>query len=166
MLSLHTNAAALSTQNSLGLDQQGPVFFHDQAGHGLPRQLRHGRRSRPADRHPPEAQTRGMSVAQKNTQNGISMLQTAEGALAEVNNMILRMKDLATEAANATSTDADKTAMQAEFTALSAEITTSWPTPSSVARHCSPLQVPSLPLRPSRSALRTPKPMRSTLRPI
>ena len=42
------------------------------------------------------AQTSGMKVAQKNTQNGISMLQTAEGALSEIGNMLIRMKDLAT----------------------------------------------------------------------
>ncbi|BBL22831.1 MULTISPECIES: flagellin [Comamonas] len=122
MLSLHTNAAALSTQNSLGntnkalstsMTRLGTGYrvnsaMDDAAGLQIATRL--------------EAQTRGMSVAQKNTQNGISLLQTGEGALAEVNNMILRMKDLATEAANATSTDADKTAMQAEFTALSAEI--------------------------------------------
>jgi flagellin len=121
MLSLHTNAAALSTQNSLGntnkalstsMTRLGTGYrvnsaMDDAAGLQIATRL---------------AQTRGMSVAQKNTQNGISLLQTGEGALAEVNNMILRMKDLATEAANATSTDADKTAMQAEFTALSAEI--------------------------------------------
>jgi hypothetical protein len=165
MLSLHTNAAALSTQNSLGntnkalstsMTRLGTGYrvnsaMDDAAGLQIATRL---------------AQTRGMSVAQKNTQNGISMLQTAEGALAEVNNMILRMKDLATEAANATSTDADKTAMQPNSRHCPLKSTTSWPTPSSVARHCSPLQVPSLPLRPSRSALRTPKPMRSTLRPI
>ncbi|MGR2664466.1 flagellin N-terminal helical domain-containing protein, partial [Chromobacterium haemolyticum] len=42
-----------------------------------------------------DAQSRGMQVAMKNAQNGISMLQTAEGALNEVSNILLRMKDLA-----------------------------------------------------------------------
>src|SRR5690606_21977264 len=58
-----------------------------------------------------------------NAQNGISMLKTAEGALDEVSNILLRMKDLATEAANATTSTDDKTAMQKEFTALNAELT-------------------------------------------
>src|SRR5690606_2355033 len=70
-----------------------------------------------------EAQTRGMAVAQRNTQNGISMLQTGEGALAEVSNIMLRMKDLATEAANGTSSTEDKAAMTAEFTELGALLT-------------------------------------------
>ncbi|PZN31897.1 MAG: Lateral flagellin, partial [Proteobacteria bacterium] len=68
------------------------------------------------------AQTRGMAVAQKNTQNGISMMQTAEGAFTELTNVLLRMKDLATEAYNASSTASDKAALQAEYDALGQEL--------------------------------------------
>jgi len=63
-----------------------------------------------------------MTVAQKNTQNGISMMQTAEGAFQELTNVLLRMKDLATEAFNASSTAADKAALQAEYDALGTEL--------------------------------------------
>jgi len=122
MLSLHTNAASLSTQNSLastnkalsssmtklGTGYRVNSAMDDAAGLQIATRL--------------NAQTSGMKVAQKNTQNGISMLQTGEGALNEVNNMVLRMKDLATEAANATSSTDDKTAMKAEFDALATEI--------------------------------------------
>ncbi|MGL4604541.1 MAG: flagellin, partial [Iodobacter sp.] len=69
-----------------------------------------------------DAQSRGMQAAMKNTQNGISMLQTAEGALGEVSSILLRMKDLATEAANGTASADDKTAMQSEFDALGKEM--------------------------------------------
>src|SRR5690606_33069166 len=69
-----------------------------------------------------DAQARGMAVAQKNTQNGISMMQTAEGAFTELTNVLLRMKDLATEAFNASTTAADKAALQAEYNALGAEL--------------------------------------------
>lgn len=65
-----------------------------------------------------EAQSRGMKVALRNTQNGISLLQTGEGALAEVTNMLLRMKDLATEAANGTASNQDRQALQTEFDEL------------------------------------------------
>jgi flagellin len=68
------------------------------------------------------AQTRGQAVAQRNTQNGISMMQTAEGAFNEVTDMLLRMKDLATEASNGTSSTKDQAAMQLEFDALGQEI--------------------------------------------
>jgi flagellin len=64
-----------------------------------------------------------MAVAQRNTQNGISMLQTAEGALEESTNILLRMKDLATEAASDTASTDDRTAISAELTALEAELT-------------------------------------------
>lgn len=123
MLSLHTNAAALSTQTSISNTQKmlstsmtrlGSGYrvnsaMDDAAGLQIATRL--------------NAQTRGMAVAQRNTQNGISMLQTAEGALDEVSNILLRMKDLATEAATATASADDKSAMQKEFTALNSELT-------------------------------------------
>ena len=123
MLSLHTNAASLSTQNSLastnkalsssmtklGTGYRVNSAMDDAAGLQIATRL--------------NAQTSGMKVAQKNTQNGISMLQTAEGALSEISNMLIRMKDLATEAATATSSANDITAMAAEYDALTAEIT-------------------------------------------
>ncbi|WP_086148717.1 flagellin, partial [Janthinobacterium sp. GW456W] len=69
-----------------------------------------------------KAQTSGMTVAMSNTQNSTSMLQTAEGAFGEVTNMLVRMKDLATQAADASSNTADKDAMQAEYDALGLEL--------------------------------------------
>jgi flagellin len=69
-----------------------------------------------------KAQTSGMAVAMRNTQNSTSMLQTAEGALDEVSNMLVRMKDLATQAADQSSTQADKDAMQLEYDALGLEL--------------------------------------------
>src|SRR5690606_22187144 len=68
------------------------------------------------------AQARGQSVAQRNAQDGISMLQTAEGALNEFTNIVLRMKDLATQAANGTNSTKDVEALDAEFRALGAEL--------------------------------------------
>jgi flagellin len=64
-----------------------------------------------------------MTVAMRNTQNSISMMQTAEGALDETTNILVRMKDLATQSSDGSSTDADRTAMQAEFDALGKELT-------------------------------------------
>jgi flagellin len=63
-----------------------------------------------------------MAVAMRNTQNSTSMLQTAEGALDEVGNMLIRMKDLATQAADQSSNTQDKTAMQLEFDNLGREL--------------------------------------------
>ncbi|MBG6082978.1 flagellin [Rubrivivax gelatinosus] len=69
-----------------------------------------------------DAQSRGMTVAMRNTQNAISLFQTADGALSEVTGILLRMKDLATEAYNETSSSSDKAAMQGEFDALGREL--------------------------------------------
>jgi flagellin len=69
-----------------------------------------------------KAQSSGMAVAMRNTQNSISMLQTAEGSLNEVNNILVRMKDLATQSADGSSSDDDRTAMQAEYNSLSDEL--------------------------------------------
>ncbi|NIU61386.1 MAG: Lateral flagellin, partial [Pseudomonas stutzeri] len=115
MLSLHTNAASLSTQNALGgvqknlsssLTRLGTGFrinsaMDDAAGLQIATRM--------------NAQSRGITVAMRNTQNGISMMQTAEGGLKEMSNILTRMKDLATEAANGSSTQEDRDALQAEY---------------------------------------------------
>jgi flagellin len=122
MLSLHTNAASLYTQASLASTQKtlstsmqrlGTGFrinsaMDDAAGLQIATRL--------------NAQTSGMQVAMRNTQNDISMLQTGEGALNEVSNILNRMKDLATQAADASSTAQDQTAMQSEYDALGKEL--------------------------------------------
>lgn len=122
MLSLHTNAAALSTQSSLGSTQRALSTSMSRLGTGLRVNSAMDDAAGLQIATRLNAQTRGMAVAQRNTQNGISMLQTAEGALNEVSNIVLRMKDLATEASNATSNADDKTAMDKEFQALSSEL--------------------------------------------
>jgi flagellin len=122
MLSLHTNAASLSAQNSLSNTQNKlstsmtrlstgfriNSAMDDAAGLQIATRLK--------------AQTSGMSVAMRNTQNSISMLQTAEGALDETGNILLRMKDLATQAADGSSSVDDRTAMQAEYDSLADEL--------------------------------------------
>lgn len=122
MLSLHTNAAALSAQNSISKTQSSlstsmtrlstgyrvNSAMDDAAGLQIATRLK--------------AQTSGMAMAISNTQNSTSMLQTAEGAFNEVQNMLIRMKDLATQAADASSNATDKTAMQSEYDALGLEL--------------------------------------------
>jgi flagellin len=123
MLSLHTNNAALSAQTSIGKTQSTlstnmtrlstgyriNSASDDAAGLQIATRLK--------------AQSSGMAVAMRNTQNATSMMQTAEGALGETSNILVRMKDLATQAADASATGADKTAMQSEYDALSRELT-------------------------------------------
>ncbi|GJI94199.1 lateral flagellin [Duganella caerulea] len=122
MLSLHTNAAALSAQNSISRTQMSlstsqtrlstgfrvNSAMDDAAGLQIATRLK--------------AQSSGMAMAMRNTQNSISMLQTAEGAFDEVTTMLTRMKDLATQAADASSTAKDQAALQSEFDALGSEL--------------------------------------------
>ena len=68
-------------------------------------------------------QIRGLEMAQKNAQDGISLVQTAEGALTETHAILQRMNELAVQSANDTNMDAvDREAMQEEINALMEEI--------------------------------------------
>jgi len=68
-------------------------------------------------------QVRGMNVAIRNANDGISMAQTAEGGLKEVGNMMQRMRELAVQSANGSNSDKDRVNLDKEFQALNAEIT-------------------------------------------
>jgi flagellin len=69
------------------------------------------------------SQIRGQTVAIKNANDGISMAQTAEGALQESTNILQRMRELAVQSRNDSNGDSDRTALNAEFTQMSAELT-------------------------------------------
>ncbi|GAL27534.1 flagellin protein FlaA [Vibrio variabilis] len=121
-ISVHTNYASLVTQNTLqstnnaltkSLERLSTGFrinsaSDDAAGLQIANRL--------------EAQSRGMGVAMRNSQDAISMLQTAEGALDEMTNIAYRMNDLALQASNGTNTSADKTALNSEYQALRGEL--------------------------------------------
>ena len=68
------------------------------------------------------AQVKGLSVAARNANDGISLAQTAEGALGKVGDMLQRMRELAVQAANATNSADDRKALQAEVKQLTDEI--------------------------------------------
>ena len=69
-----------------------------------------------------DAQARGMNVAIRNANDGISLAQTAEGALGKVGDMLQRMRELAVQSSNATNTSSDRTSLNAEFRQLADEI--------------------------------------------
>lgn len=122
MLSIRTNAASLSAQNALfhmegrtaiAMTRLGSGFRvnsarDDAAGLQIATRL--------------TSQSHGMAAARSNIQKSISILQTADGALDESSAILIRMKDLATQAADASATSGDRVAMQAEYTALSHEL--------------------------------------------
>lgn len=121
-LSIHTNFASLVTQNTLNKNNNMLSTTMERLGTGL-------RINSAADdaaglqiANRLTAQTRGMEVAQRNSQDAISMLQTADGALDELSQISFRMKDLAIQSANGTNSDDDRTALDAEYAELKAEV--------------------------------------------
>jgi len=69
------------------------------------------------------SQINGLGVAQRNANDGISMAQTAEGALGESTNILQRMRDLSVQSANGSNSSADRASLQKEVAALTEELT-------------------------------------------
>jgi flagellin len=122
MPSINTNVAALFAQNALNVNER--------AQSSAMRQLSTGSRVNSAKDDAAglaigqtmTAQIRGLNQAVRNLNDGISMVQTAEGAMTEVSNMLQRMRELAVQSANATYSDTQRGYMQTEFAALSTQI--------------------------------------------
>ncbi|MBL0610637.1 lateral flagellin LafA [Aeromonas jandaei] len=121
-LSIHTNFASLTTQSQLNTTNKMLGTAMQRLGTGL-------RINSAADDAAGlqmatrlQSQSSGQKVGMRNSQDAISMMQTAEGAMDEMSNIVQRMKDLATQSANGTSTTEDRKAMDAEFTELRAEL--------------------------------------------
>ena len=68
-------------------------------------------------------QVRGMNVAMRNANDGISLAQVGEGALGKVSDLFQRMRELAVQSANGTNTDADRVSLNQEFVQLAQEVT-------------------------------------------
>lgn len=68
------------------------------------------------------AQTRGLDVAVRNANDGMSIAQTAEGAMKETTNVLQRLRDLSLQSSNGSNTDADRQAMQEEASSLTDEL--------------------------------------------
>ncbi len=121
-ISVHTNYASLVTQNTLAKTNNAYTTSMERlsTGYQINSAADDAAGLQIANRL--EAQTRGMNVAMSNAQDGISMMQTAEGAMVEMTNIAMRMNDLALQANNGTNSGADKDALDAEFQALSKEL--------------------------------------------
>jgi len=108
MLSVTTGAQAKSTEK-LSSGYKINRAADDAAGLAISEKMRR--------------QVRGLTQASANAQDGISAVQTAEGALNEVHDMLQRMNELATQAANGTNTTVDRGYIDQEVQALKSEIT-------------------------------------------
>jgi flagellin len=112
-LNAHRNLVATDNALSKSLERLSSGFrinraADDAAGLAISEKLR--------------AQVRGLAQAIRNAQDGISMIQTAEGALNEVHSMLQRMRELALQAANDTLSSEDRAAINREIQQLRAEI--------------------------------------------
>lgn len=121
-LSIHTNYSALVTQSSLNRTNSTLALNQQRLGTGLRINSASDDAAGLQIATRLNAQTRGMSVANRNTGDAISLLQTAEGAFNEITSIVQRMKDLATQSANDTNSAKDRTSIQAEFDQLAKEV--------------------------------------------
>ncbi len=122
MASINTNIGALNAQKSMS----NQTNKSDQAIERLSTGLRINHAADDAAgsaiASKMEAQVRSLGVAIRNGHDAISMTQTAEGALGEMENILQRIRELAVQAGNSSLSDADRTAIQDEVTALTDEI--------------------------------------------
>ena len=107
MLGLTTNSLAKSTEK-LSSGYRINRAADDAAGLSISEKMR--------------KQIRGLDQASTNAEDGISAVQTAEGALNEVHSMLQRMNELAVQSANGTNSESDRTAIQNEIDQLTTEI--------------------------------------------
>lgn len=120
--SIVTNTASLNAQRNLGRTQQAlsanlgrlssglriNAAADDAAGLAISERLR--------------AQIRGLQQAERNAMDGVSLIQTAEGAMNEISGILTRMSELSVQAANGTLSATDRSFLQDEFAALRSEI--------------------------------------------
>ncbi|MCS6945940.1 MAG: flagellin [Sutterellaceae bacterium] len=119
---INTNLMSLNAQRNLNASQSAMATAVQRLSSGLRVNSAKDDAAGLAIAERMTAQVRGMNVAIRNAADGISLAQTAEGALAAIGNNLQRMRELAVQAANATSS-ADLAALNAEYQELVAENT-------------------------------------------
>ena len=121
-LTVNTNIASLSAQRNLTASQDMLSTSLERLSSGLRINSAKDDSAGLAISSRFEAQIRGLNQGIRNANDGISLAQTAEGALSEVTSNLQRIRELAVQSSNATNSNADRTTLQAEVTALAAEI--------------------------------------------
>jgi len=121
-LSIHTNYSSMITQTNLNKTNTALGINQQRLGTGL-------RINSAADDSAGlqiatrlNAQSRGMETAMRNVSDASSLLQTADGAFGEMTDIVQRMKDLATQSANGTNSQADRDSLQTEYDELGKEL--------------------------------------------
>jgi flagellin len=122
-LFINTNVASESAQKNLGANQSKLAVSFARLSSGLRINSAKDDAAGLAISESLKSQIRSFNVAERNASDGISMAQTAEGALGEVHDILGRMRELATQAANGSLTSTDRGFLQTEFGSLQDEIT-------------------------------------------
>jgi flagellin len=121
-LTINTNIASLNAQRNLNMSQGSLSTSMQRLSSGLRVNSAKDDAAGLAIAERMNAQVRGMNVAVRNANDGISLSQTAEGALSQVGNALQRMRELAVQARNSTNSSSDKDSLNKEFQQLQAEI--------------------------------------------
>ena len=121
-LTIHTNYSSLLTQTNLNKTNNALAVNQQRLGTGLRINSASDDAAGLQIATRLSAQTKGMAVAMRNVSDSSSLLQTADGALSEMTDILQRMKDLATQSANGTNSDDDRKSMQAEYDELGKEL--------------------------------------------
>jgi flagellin len=121
-LTINTNIASLNAQRNLNMSQGSLATSMQRLSSGLRVNSAKDDAAGLAIAERMNAQVRGMNVAVRNANDGISMSQTAEGALSQVGNALQRMRELAIQSRNSTNSSSDKDSLNKEFAQLQMEI--------------------------------------------
>ena len=119
---INTNITSLNAQRNLNMSQSSLGISMQRLSSGLRVNSAKDDAAGLAIAERMNAQARGMSVAIRNANDGISLAQTAEGALGKVADALQRMRELAIQARNATNANSDKDSLDKEFGELAKEI--------------------------------------------
>ncbi len=122
MLSVNTNVASLNAQNNLVTSQNELQTSLSRLSSGYRINSAKDDAAGLAISNRMTSQIRGLNQAARNANDGISLAQTAEGALDEVTNMLQRMRELAVQSSNGSNSSADRVSLDDEFNQLVAEI--------------------------------------------
>ena len=121
-LSVNTNVTSLNAQRNLSMSQGALATSMQRLSSGLRVNSAKDDAAGLAIAERMNAQVRGMNVAVRNANDGISLAQTAEGALGKMGDNLQRMRELAVQSRNATNSDGDRANLEKEFKDLQSEI--------------------------------------------
>ncbi|MEW9502254.1 flagellin [Jeotgalibacillus marinus] len=119
---INNNIPALNTHRQMGINQGAAQKAMEKLSSGMRINKAGDDAAGLAISEKMRAQVRGLDQASRNSQDGISLIQTAEGSLGETQNILQRMRELATQAANGTNTESDRNEIQKEINDLTSEI--------------------------------------------